>query len=433
MEQVRICKSAVIMMQEEMDDMKASYEAELEYYRGWRFLALQYLYVVATLLLVWFIYRLLRFVSWVCYRTRTGILNMSVWINPLNWFSIDLEKTSHYVPERVRDGSSLYIGEVPPIQCAVYVHTGPSAWNLVAQGFRYGKFFVSAAHAIRGQGKIMLRRGGVEVVVDEESFTFIDDLAYAVLGQDVFATLGIKTAVLVDVVGSAYVSTSAGGQKSNGKLKPAKFGFVEYDGSTLPGFSGSPYCINRQVYGMHLGGNDKTNMGYDAGFVRTLIEMFDEKRQKSYITTDQEWELMENMEFERAPGAIDHWIARTKGKYTILNDEQKETLETGGRLLREGKIKTRGAWKQWKQRENMVLGGITDADWVNEDKLVATFDHSEPEVKNMDFPKANIAAASKVGQQLEKAVVSKRKKRKSVVLPTQIAPLKEQKGMACPV
>nr|UGO57381.1 MAG: hypothetical protein 1 [Riboviria sp.] len=424
------CMDTVIQMQVEIEQL----QEELAYYKGWRFAAVQWLHITLFLAVCWGIIRAVRFVSWVCYRTKTGILNMKVWINPLNWFSLDLEKTAHYVPERVRDGSSLYVGDVPNIQCSVYNPSGPSTWNMVAQGFRYGKFFVSAAHAIRGQERVLLKRGDAEVEVEEKSFSFIDDLAYAVIGLDAFATLGMKTAALMDVVGSAYVTVSAGGQRSNGKVKPSSFGFVEYDGSTLPGFSGAPYCINRQVYGMHLGGNDRVNMGYDSGFVKTLIEMFDEKkRHRSYITTDQEWEFVKNMEFKSVSGNPDLWLTRSQGKYTTLNEEEKAVFEEGGRLIREGKIRTKGQFKAWKAREKEILGLIHSDDWRDEATLVPVFDHREPEVLNADFPKANVVTASPVGQQQEKAVASSRNKRKSAAKPTLIAPLKGKKVMECPV
>lgn len=49
-------------------------------------------------------------------------------------------------------------------------------------------------------------------------------------------------------------------------------GAVNYIGSSIKGFSGSPYVLNRSVYGLHIGSHSQAGFGYDIDYMLTAAD-----------------------------------------------------------------------------------------------------------------------------------------------------------------
>lgn len=101
------------------------------------------------------------------------------------------------------------------------------------------------------------------------------DVAYKVLSLNEVSTLGLKTAKS-GVIGqrdTPVVTCTASGIQSVGQLKTAEScGLLDYEGSTLKGFSGAPYVIGNTVYGVHVAGTKRANVGINANLISLLIQ-----------------------------------------------------------------------------------------------------------------------------------------------------------------
>lgn len=99
------------------------------------------------------------------------------------------------------------------------------------------------------------------------------------------------------------------------------YGFVEYDGSTIAGFSGAPYTNGQKVLGMHLQGGSGGNFGYSASFLTTRLR-------RMVKPESSEWEAFEralaqaaheDIEWERG---LDETEVRVGGRYFLFDNEE---------------------------------------------------------------------------------------------------------------
>lgn len=194
-----------------------------------------------------------------------------------------------YLPERAMPGSPYVNADsLPGFQASIF-ELIDGAWREVGQCFRVGQVLLTAGHVVKAGAqrlRIQANRGMLEITQDR--FLIVDeytDLAYAILDDREFTKLGLSKARLIPAGADGYSISFASAQTSvertTGNVQMALsgsnklFGYVRYTGSTRPGYSGAPYYMANNVYGMHLGASAE-NIGYDAAYITMKIRNLQE-------------------------------------------------------------------------------------------------------------------------------------------------------------
>lgn len=114
-------------------------------------------------------------------------------------------------------------------------------------------------------------------------------------------------------------------QKTSGCLKASRsMPYVVYEGSTTHSFSGAPYVSGSAIYGMHLGAH-QTNIGLDASYVQTMLELCDESTHWEDLL--EEGDGLEYIETQRGD-----MIARTGHGYKAMSKDLRKSYITGKSL-----------------------------------------------------------------------------------------------------
>nr|QUS52863.1 hypothetical protein 1 [Hypera postica associated sobemovirus 2] len=233
------------------------------------------------------------------------------------------------MPESVREGSPFMTTVRPRFVAGIYgILRGRTEKILVATAWRYGNWLVTAGHAIHDTS--------FEEMVIEAGGTYFKSPEWTDIGPDVSICQyqnewGMKSAKIdsVDKPVHAQVFAAVVGQNSSfGVLKHAPEvarGFVVYEGSTRPTFSGAPYYNGLRVLGMHLGGG-VANYGYSASYIDMLIRRFrrPESSELEFIRRILRSARRSEFEYDRQ---LDETYVRVGGRYMVIdNDEFDEIL-----------------------------------------------------------------------------------------------------------
>lgn len=239
------------------------------------------------------------------------------------------ESTS-YSPEKMMPGSSFEANAVmPKFQCSVYGSEDGSIYYPLGQAFRVAQGIMTAAHVVIDCRYVRFVKDKAVVQVNFDRMQYMDgDMAlYKATAQE-SSTLGLLEAkfakdAVVEHMGP-MVQVVAFGNRSFGFLNPYKqFGYCKYAGSTIKGFSGAPYYVNKTVYGMHLGG-DAVNLGYEGAYIQSLL------RPSKTIIRNQEasedWLIdqaysIRKFEYDRSPYDPDEYRVRIGNRYHIVETD----------------------------------------------------------------------------------------------------------------
>lgn len=214
----------------------------------------------------------------VCKCTGKLIVRYRLYMNDFHGTQ-QYESDRSYSPERMKPGSTFYPQDSPQFQCELYALDNTTGiFMKMGQAWRFKNFIVTAAHNLPPTADVIrfLRKDN-HIDVNRNKFEIDDDLDLAniELTTTQFNTLGLCQAKVgkLGLLSSTFTHVAAFGQASVGTLEPGKtFGMVNYDGSTISGYSGAPYYLHKTVYGMHLGAGS-TNLGLDANYIaRTLMK-----------------------------------------------------------------------------------------------------------------------------------------------------------------
>lgn len=251
-----------------------------------------------------------------------------------------------YNPEKMVPGSSFQLNAtMPSFQCSVYGSEDDATYYPLGQAFSTQFGVVTAAHVLVDCKYIQLVKDTRTVSINFDRITYLDgDMAlYKVTPQEKLK-LGLSDAkfakeAVVEKMGP-MVQVVAFGSRSFGFLNPYKqFGFCRYNGSTVKGFSGAPYYVNKTVYGMHLGG-DVVNLGYEGAYIQSLL-----KPTKTVVKTPEssdDWLIdqaiaLRQFEYDRSPYDPDEYRVRIGNRYHIVETDVLEQLlaVSAGRSKRE--------------------------------------------------------------------------------------------------
>nr|WKV33614.1 MAG: RNA-dependent RNA polymerase [Riboviria sp.] len=165
---------------------------------------------------------------------------------------------------------------LPRFQAEIYGNTN-GKWVILGNGFWVAEGFITASHVVYDVDRLLLKRDNLEVEIKRDDFEFVhgDIAIYKISERETqklyMSRAKLSSAVMVDG-GGLMAQVVALGKRSFGFLTPhQELGYCVYGGSTIAGFSGSPYYINNTIYGMHLGG-DIQNVGYQAAWLRTFLK-----------------------------------------------------------------------------------------------------------------------------------------------------------------
>nr|QJI53806.1 MAG: hypothetical protein 1 [Solemoviridae sp.] len=244
--------------------------------------------------------------------------------------------TPHYAPERMIPGSSFELkAQMPDFQVEVHGSIDSVNYHPLGQAFWIDEGVVTAAHVIHDIDYVVLKRGEAEIFLEREDFAFLDgDLALYKISQQQTQKLGMRKAKLSPIAVQAksglMAQVVAFGQRSFGFLgNYDQFGYCVYGGSTVKGFSGAPYYLNKVVYGMHLGGSQE-NLGYEAAYIRSVL-----KPSKTIVANQEgsdDWlleqaERGESFAYQRSPYDPDEYQVKLNGRYHMVDSDTFRSLQ----------------------------------------------------------------------------------------------------------
>lgn len=206
-------------------------------------------------------------------------------------------------PESMIPGSSLFQGKPQPFTLHVYTRScvpGSEDMLLVGEACvvtirpwnkstQQRPVVVTAMHVISSCTKVVTLEGPRDILTLQTSdFKPVGqcDAAYYPLSEVELMKLGASQAKIAPLPQAMPVQIYGRGMMSHGMLTHSSVaGLVEYDGSTIKGFSGSPYYVGKAVYGLHTTGqnNKQTNVGISMDFIQMLIriDMFGRREDSS--------------------------------------------------------------------------------------------------------------------------------------------------------
>lgn len=233
-----------------------------------------------------------------------------------------------FVPERAVPGSPLAKGTAPRCQVEVYGRNQGTGWYFSGCAIRVSADrYVVPLHVVAHMDEMKLVRGDVEIRVPVDKIEPIHgDLAFLLVKDSDSSLLGTAVGKLsrVAVRGSVtnFVKCCSKERESMGSLREYKdFGLVEYQGSTLPGFSGAAYTQGNVVMGMHIG-CQTVNVGYDAAYIRAILV-----KRSQVVSQNEETEgfltevLRSNPEVDWriSPGDPDEILLYSGGSYHTID------------------------------------------------------------------------------------------------------------------
>lgn len=177
--------------------------------------------------------------------------------------------------ESVKDGSHEYSLTKPRCQCLIgTVKNGEFVVYGSAIRFDCG-YLVAPDHVLSREDVYAKGSQGKVSLAEKDKITLYTDLSAVKMTEAEFSKIGISVCKIGTDPGVAYAQIVGPlGKGTTGSLKhdPTRFGRMIYEGTTLPGYSGSAYCVGVQVHGMHTNGGS-VNGGYSASFIWAILRM----------------------------------------------------------------------------------------------------------------------------------------------------------------
>lgn len=204
-----------------------------------------------------------------------------------------------YIPEAVKPGSRFEKVQVEPgFVAEVHCFRVDVGWYRAGTGFRLDDYFYTAAHCLEGVDDVQIRKNGKSFNVSPQDFV-LKDMDIAILQHKVaFGMIGLTTAKAAQVSENSIVQATNGQTYSIGLLKTSPaLGYVEYEGSTIPGYSGSPYYMGKQVWGMHVGAG-ATNLGISVEMCKAAMRSAFQPHYKKEETAEWLSQLFKRKNFK---------------------------------------------------------------------------------------------------------------------------------------
>lgn len=214
-------------------------------------------------------------------------------------------------PETRVEGSEERVTLEPPFAVRVAFKNKRGEYTMTGWGYRSDyngrTYLITAQHCLSSEvSEVYLRKGDkfFSVAIDQYEI-LCNDAVLIPVPENVFARLCVRKPKygIVPEMGQAVTVLGLEGKGTTGLLENesgrGSFGRVLYRGTTMGGYSGSPYYSGNVIYGMHTNGGHY-NGGYNAMYLHV----------KAKIVTDEPEMVAES------PRLLDDWF-----------DESGETFE----------------------------------------------------------------------------------------------------------
>nr|QXV86531.1 hypothetical protein [Luteoviridae sp.] len=239
--------------------------------------------------------------------------------------------------EKLLPGNVLTNGTQPRFQCDVEVKYPGMGFHYAGQAFRVDNYLYTAHHVVAETKGVRFstEHGTVEIPYPEERIVEVEgDIARVLLTPAELGNLQMKSARFSEVVSGKVIATCFGnGLRSTGFVSPFDaFGYVEYNGSTLPGHSGAPYLVGKAVVGMHLGGQ-VANIGYDGQYLRMLHKKVQEDSD-DYLMQLCGKGFVKDALYRQSPYDPDDYQVKVNGKYFNVDRSTISDMRKSGVTLK---------------------------------------------------------------------------------------------------
>lgn len=235
-----------------------------------------------------------------------------------------------FVVEKTVQGSEYHEVEAPDFIGEVWGKTGWS-WTRRGTFFRVGPLLYTTAHNVAGCDQVKFRYRGKEQIVEGKPTEY--DLDFITYDYLPFSHWQMGSGKFVKYFAPSYVACHNGSLQSYGMLSMSpEVGFVQYSGSTTPGFSGAPYFANRRIYGMHTGWG-VLNKGFCGAWMHSVLTstvVRESTQDDSYLTDPSQIlrKAQEKGEMEYRYMGNDYVSVRAEGRYYTLSEDEFERLRT---------------------------------------------------------------------------------------------------------
>lgn len=232
-----------------------------------------------------------------------------------------------YMVEKAMEGSVPVNTPSPDFVAEIWVQM-PGLFSTKVRSqtaVRVGDKILTTAHGLAGAAKIYLRYEGKEREITETPKMLEDDLVW--VSYTPFSDFSMGAGKLAKYSSNQYCCAHNGRLQTYGRLSNSTvLGYVNYSGTTLPGFSGCPYYSNKTIFGIHRG-SGAINDGYDAAYIHALLTQAPKKESVGFSTDVQEIfkELTEQagaLEYRRT--ANDYYVIKIGGRYQTYGEEEFE-------------------------------------------------------------------------------------------------------------
>ncbi|APG75853.1 hypothetical protein 1 [Hubei sobemo-like virus 10] len=243
--------------------------------------------------------------------------------------------------EKMRPGSMLEPAtNSPKFQVEVWVRTDKTGFYKSGQAFCTKFGFFTAYHVVEDAVEVKLVNRvdsqTYELIIPASRFQQVEsDVALLTVTSNEIGVLQTPQCKLMDLGLMArsglFVRVQAYGSQTMGLLEPSEaFGLCSYKGSTIKGFSGSPYYCGNNVFGMHIGGSSE-NLGFEAAYLYMLGKRNSEDTEDYLL---KELERDEDFVWQRSPYDPDEARVKLGGKYynvDMSTIKKMEKMKTGRR------------------------------------------------------------------------------------------------------
>lgn len=159
-------------------------------------------------------------------------------------------------------------------------------FHAVGCAIRMGNWLVMPSHVYAAVEKPCVKGRQSSVDISQKEYVDLDtDLIGLKLGNQTLSVIGLADIGCYNDIPKQGAFSSICGSGSLGttgvvRLDSSVFGRVTYDGTTVAGYSGSPYMAGTSLIGIHTSGG-VVNGGYAAGYVKTVLQTIDKDRLES--------------------------------------------------------------------------------------------------------------------------------------------------------
>ncbi|UPT53666.1 MAG: hypothetical protein 1 [Zeugodacus cucurbitae sobemovirus isolate Bc] len=273
------------------------------------------------------------------------------------WKKLKKERVEYVVPEYSETKDTTYTAErmmanstfesvkiLPPFQAAVMGSIDGFKYHMVGQCYRVDEGIITAAHVVEDFPYLCIFKDeGHKINIPAERFQIGDgDYACCRQVEDIVQKTGLSQAkfarLAVQKDSGVSVNVVAMNRRSIGFLNEhPQFGYVEYTGSTIKGFSGAPYYFGKTIFGMHIGAQN-SNLGYDAAYLRSELkpsrvirrDVGSISNEDSATWLEEQIDRFGDFTYVRSPYDPDVYKIKVGGQYHIVDEEVMDKLKGRG-------------------------------------------------------------------------------------------------------